>query len=48
MASATQTSETLYKIYGDSVVNHLKVRLIIKETLPHVYYMDKVLITYKK
>ena len=46
--SATQTSETLYKIYGDSVVNHLKVRLIIKETLPHVYYMDKVLITYKK
>lgn len=46
--SATQTSEKLYKIYGDSVVNHLKVRLIIKETLPHVYYIDKVLITYKK
>ena len=43
--SATPTSEELYRIYGDSVVNHLKVRLVVKETLPHVYYIDKVLIT---
>lgn len=46
--SATRESEKLYEIYGDSVVSHLKVRLIVKETLPHVYYIDDVLIVYIK
>lgn len=46
--SATRESEKLYEIYGDSVIHHFKVRLILKETLPHVYYIDNVLMTYTK
>lgn len=46
--SATRESEKLYEIYGDSVISHLKVRLVLKETLPHVYYIDDVLMVYTK
>lgn len=40
---ATLDTESLYETYGDSVINHIKVRLVVKETLPHVYYIDDVL-----
>lgn len=38
-----QESEKLYSIYGDSVIHHLRVRLVVKETLPDVYYIDDFL-----
>jgi hypothetical protein len=43
----TRESDRLYQIYGDSVINHIVVRLLLKEPFPDVYYIDKVLITYK-
>ena len=46
--SATTESEEIYKIYGDSVINHLKVRLFLKETLPNVYYINDIQIHYIK
>lgn len=46
--STTRESEKLYKIYGDSVISHIKVRLALKETLPYVYYVDDALITYSE
>ena len=46
--STTRESEKLYKIYGDSVISHIKVRLALKETLPYVYSVDDALITYSE
>lgn len=43
----TQESDRLFQIYGDSVINHIVVRLLLKEPLPYVYYVDSVRITYK-
>ena len=43
----TQESDRLYQIYGDSVINHIVVRLLLKEPFPYVYYVDSVRITYK-
>ena len=43
----SQESDSLYQIYGDSVINHIVVRCLIKEPFPHVYYVDSVRITYK-
>jgi hypothetical protein len=45
--STTQESDSLYQIYGDSVINHIVVRLLLKEPFPDVYYGDDALITYK-
>ena len=45
--STTQESDSLYQIYGDSVINHIVVRCLIKEPFPDVYYVDSVRITYK-
>ena len=45
--STTHESDSLYKIYGDSVINHIVVRFLLKEPFPHVYYIDSVGITYK-
>ena len=43
----SQESDSLYQIYGDSVINHIVVRFLLKEPFPHVYYIDSVGITYK-
>ena len=43
----TQESDSLYQIYGDSVINHIVVRFLLKEPFPSVYYVDSVRITYK-
>ena len=43
----THESDSLYQIYGDSVINHIVVRCLIKEPFPDVYYVDSVRITYK-
>ena len=43
----TQESDSLYQIYGDSVINHIVVRFLLKEPFPDVYYVDSVGITYK-
>ena len=43
----THESDSLYQIYGDSVINHIVVRCLIKEPFPHVYYVDSARITYK-
>ena len=40
-------SDSLYQIYGDSVINHIVVRYVLKEPFPHVYYIDRMQITYK-
>lgn len=40
-------SDSLYQIYGDSVINHIVVRFLLKEPFPHVYYIDRMQITYK-
>ena len=45
--STTQESDSLYQIYGDSVINHIVVRYLLKEPFPHVYYIDRMQITYK-
>ena len=45
--STTQESDSLYQIYGDSVINHIVVRFLLKEPFPDVYYVDSVRITYK-
>ena len=45
--STTQESDSLYQIYGDSVINHIVVRYLLKEPFPDVYYVDSVRITYK-
>ena len=43
----SQESDSLYQIYGDSVINHIVVRFLLKEPFPHVYYIDRMQITYK-
>ena len=43
----SQESDSLYQIYGDSVINHIVVRFLLKEPFPDVYYVDSVRITYK-
>ena len=43
----SQESDSLYQIYGDSVINHIVVRFLLKEPFPHVYYIDSMQITYK-
>ena len=43
----SQESDSLYQIYGDSVINHIVVRFLLKEPFPHVYYVDSAQITYK-
>ena len=43
----SQESDSLYQIYGDSVINHIVVRYLLKEPFPHVYYIDRMQITYK-
>ena len=43
----SQESDSLYQIYGDSVINHIVVRFLLKEPFPDVYYIDSVGITYK-
>ena len=45
--STTHESDSLYQIYGDSVINHIVVRYLLKEPFPHVYYIDRMQITYK-
>ena len=40
-------SDSLYQIYGDSIINHIVVRYVLKEPFPHVYYIDRMQITYK-
>ena len=45
--STTHESDSLYQIYGDSVINHIVVRYLLKEPFPHVYYVDSMRITYK-
>ena len=45
--STTHESDSLYQIYGDSVINHIVVRYVLKEPFPHVYYIDRMQITYK-
>ena len=40
-------SDSLYQIYGDSVINHIVVRFLLKEPFPDVYYVDSARITYK-
>ncbi len=44
--STNKKTDRLYKIYGDSVINHIHVRLSIKKALPHVYYIDDFFIEY--
>lgn len=43
----THESDRLFQIYGDSVINHIVVRMLLKEPLPYVYYVDSVRISYK-
>ena len=43
----SQESDSLYQIYGDSIINHIVVRYVLKEPFPHVYYIDRMQITYK-
>ena len=43
----THESDSLYQIYGNSVINHIVVRCLIKEPFPDVYYVDSIRITYK-
>ena len=43
----SQESDSLYQIYGDSIINHIVVRFLLKEPFPDVYYVDSVGITYK-
>ena len=43
----THESDSLYQIYGDSVINHIVVRFLLKEPFPDVYYVDSARITYK-
>ena len=43
----SQESDSLYQIYGDSIINHIVVRFLLKEPFPDVYYVDSVRITYK-
>ena len=43
----THESDSLYQIYGNSVINHIVVRYVLKEPFPHVYYIDRMQITYK-
>lgn len=38
----SQESDSLYQIYGDSVINHIVVRFLLKEPFPDVYYVDSV------
>jgi len=45
--STTQESDSLYQIYGDSVINHIVVRFLLKEPFSDVYYIDSARITYK-
>ena len=45
--STSQESDSLYQIYGDSIINHIVVRFLLKEPFPDVYYIDSVGITYK-
>jgi len=45
--STTHESDSLYQIYGDSVINHIVVRYLLKEPFPDVYYIDRMQITYK-
>ena len=45
--STSQESDSLYQIYGDSIINHIVVRFLLKEPFPHVYYVDSIGITYK-
>ena len=45
--STTHESDSLYQIYGDSVINHIVVRYLLKEPFPDVYYVDSVRLTYK-
>lgn len=45
--STSQESDSLYQIYGDSVINHIVVRFLLKEPFPDVYYIDSARITYK-
>ena len=40
-------SDSLYQIYGDSVINHIVVRFLLKEPFPDVYDVDSAQITYK-
>jgi len=40
-------SDSLYQIYGDSIINHIVVRFLLKEPFPDVYYVDSARITYK-
>jgi len=44
--STNKKADRLYEIYGDSVINHIHVRLSIKKALPHVYYIDDAFIEY--
>ncbi|WP_287378027.1 hypothetical protein, partial [Prevotella sp.] len=43
----THESDSLYQIYGDSVINHIVVQFLLKEPFPDVYYVDSARITYK-
>ena len=43
----SQESDSLYQIYGDSIINHIVVRFLLKEPFPDVYYVDSAQITYK-
>ena len=43
----SQESDSLYQIYGDSVINHIVVRFLLKEPFSDVYYIDSARITYK-
>ncbi len=43
----SQESDSLYQIYGDSIINHIVVRFLLKEPFPDVYYIDSAQITYK-
>ena len=45
--STSHESDSLYQIYGDSIINHIVVRFLLKEPFPDVYYVDSVGITYK-
>ena len=45
--STSQESDSLYQIYGDSIINHIVVRFLLKEPFPDVYYIDSAQITYK-
>ena len=38
----SQESDSLYQFYGDSVINHIVVRFLLKEPFPDVYYVDSV------